>query len=114
MSKPPITYSEQALAVVRKTSVVQFFGRATGFIINYTPDHAVRFDLEGRPVEALAQAYRPGEVTLYMGGRKIPSETLGRILNTSPTKPDWLGATAAEMHPAKAVSMRRNRGIRRI
>jgi hypothetical protein len=50
------------------------------------PRHAVRFDLEGRPVETLAHAYRPGEVTLYIGGRKIPPETLGRILNTSPSR----------------------------
>ncbi len=81
ISEPPITYAEQALAVVRKTPVVQFFGPTTGFIVNYTPDHAVRFDLEGKPVETLAHAYRPGEVTLYLGGREIPPATLGRILN---------------------------------
>jgi hypothetical protein len=80
-SQPPITYAEQALAVVRKTPVVQFFGPTTGFIVNYTPDHAVRFDLEGRPVETLARAYRPGRVTLYLGGRAIPAGTLGRILS---------------------------------
>ena len=72
ISQPPITYAEQALAVVRKTPVVQFFGPTTGFIVNYTPDHAVRFDLEGRPVETLARAYRPGEVTLYLGRPRNP------------------------------------------
>jgi hypothetical protein len=81
--QPPITYAEQALAVVRKTPVVQFFGPTTGFIVNYTPDHAVRFDAEGRPVETLARAYRPGEVTLYLGNREIPPGTLGRLLGRS-------------------------------
>ena len=35
--------------------------------MNYTPDHAVRFDDEGQPVETLARAYRPGEVTVSFG-----------------------------------------------
>jgi hypothetical protein len=51
LSQPPVSYVAQALAVVRKTHEVKFFGRTTGFIVNYSPDLAVRFDLEGRPVE---------------------------------------------------------------
>jgi hypothetical protein len=43
LSQPPESYAEQALSVVRKTPVVEFFGATTGFIVNYTPDHAVRF-----------------------------------------------------------------------
>jgi hypothetical protein len=82
-SQSTVTYAAQALAVVRKTPVVQFFGPTTGFIVNYTPDHAVRFDAEGRPVETLARAYRPGEVTLYLGNREIPPGTLGRLLGRS-------------------------------
>ena len=39
-------------------------GPTTGFIVNYTPDFAVRFDLNGNPVETLYHAYRPGEVAL--------------------------------------------------
>jgi hypothetical protein len=86
LSESPSTYAEQALVVVRKTPVVEFFGPTTGFIVNYSPDYAVSFDLEGRPVETLARAYRPGEVTLYLGSRAIPPGTLGRILNTCPTR----------------------------
>ena len=52
-SQSPVTYAEQALAVVRETPTVQFFGLTKGFIVNYTADHAVRFDLEGRPMETL-------------------------------------------------------------
>lgn len=42
------------------------FGLVTGFVINHTPDHAVRFDLDGNPVEILDKAYRRGRV--YMLG----------------------------------------------
>ncbi len=66
-SQPPVTYAEQALAVVRKTPFVHFFGRTMGFIVNYMPDHAVCFDCEGRPVEKLTRAYRPGEVAVNFG-----------------------------------------------
>ena len=79
-SQSPVTYAEQALAVVQETPTVQFFGLTTGFIVNYTPDRAVRFDLEGRPMETLARAYRPGEVTLHLGGRAISPATVGRLL----------------------------------
>jgi hypothetical protein len=68
----PLSYPVQALLVVRRTPLVKFFGPTTGFIVNYTPDHAVRFDLDGRPVETLTRAHRPGEVTLYLGGRPFP------------------------------------------
>jgi hypothetical protein len=63
LSQPPISYVAQTLAVLRKTPEVKFFGPTTGFIVNYSPDLAIRFDIEGQPVETLASAYRPGEVT---------------------------------------------------
>jgi hypothetical protein len=72
LGQPWDTYAAQALSVVKRTPVVQFFGPTTGFVVNYTPDHAVRFDLDGRPVETLTRAYRPGEVTLYLKGRASP------------------------------------------
>jgi hypothetical protein len=72
LSQPQETYAAQALAVVKKTPIVQFFGPTTGFVVNYTPDHAVRFDLDGLPVETLTHAYRPGVVTLYLGNRPFP------------------------------------------
>lgn len=42
------------------------FGGVTGFVINYTPDRAVRFDRAGNPVEELDSAYRRG--SLWMRG----------------------------------------------
>ena len=43
-----------------------------GFVINYTPDEALRCDLEGQPLEVLAKAYRPGEIKIRIGGRPVP------------------------------------------
>jgi hypothetical protein len=85
LSQTPVSYAAQALAVVRKTPEVKFFGRTTGFIINYTPDHAVRFDIEGRPVETLTSAYRPGEVSVALGRRPVSAEAFGKTLGTWPT-----------------------------
>jgi hypothetical protein len=61
-SQPAVTFAAQALGVVRRTPTVPFFGPTTGFIVNYTPDHAVRFGLEGNPVEDFSRAHIPGQV----------------------------------------------------
>jgi len=58
---------------------VPAFGKPIGFVINYSPDKAVRFDPNGRPVETLDEAVRPGTATLHLGGRPIPAEALGLI-----------------------------------
>jgi hypothetical protein len=76
LSRPPLSYAAQALSVVRRTPLVKFLGPTSGFIVNYTPDHAVRFDLDGRPVETLTRAHRPGEVTLYLSRRPFPLRVL--------------------------------------
>jgi hypothetical protein len=83
-SQPTLTYAAQALAVVRQTPVVMFFGPTTGFIVNYTPDVAVRFDLDGDPVEVLSGAYFPGEVELQIGRSRISGESFGRIMGFIP------------------------------
>lgn len=76
LAEPSKTYAAQALSLAQRTPVVQFFGPTTGFVVNYTPDHAVRFDLDGRPVETFSRAYRPGEVTLYLRNRPFPLRVL--------------------------------------
>jgi hypothetical protein len=68
-SKPPITFVQQALAALPDKlrsgndgrRYVTFFGAALGFIVNYTPDKALRCSLSGEPLEILPKAYRPGE-----------------------------------------------------
>jgi len=74
LSQPPVTFAGQAHAIVLKTPLVPFHGRTTGFIVNYTPDNAVRFDLEGIPVERLNRAYLPGQVRVSVGRRELPSD----------------------------------------
>ena len=45
---------------------MESFDRVTGFVINYTPDRAVRFDRNASPIEELKHAYRRG--SLWMRG----------------------------------------------
>lgn len=76
LSQPPVTYAVQAREFVSKTPFVPFFGKTTGFIVNYTPDSAVRFDLDGHPVEHFDRAYAPGEVEVFIGKQKLPARGL--------------------------------------
>jgi hypothetical protein len=48
------------------------FGRPIGVVVNYAPNRAVRFDLEGYALEILPKAYRPGEALLFIGRQQIP------------------------------------------
>ena len=76
LSQPPVTYALQAHEFVAKTPFVPYHGRTTGFIVNYTPDSAVRFDLDGNPVEHLDRAYVPGQVEVFIGKQKLPARGL--------------------------------------
>jgi hypothetical protein len=40
----------------------------------------VRFDLDGDPVEMFDRAYTPGQVSILMSGRAIPTGTFARIV----------------------------------
>jgi hypothetical protein len=76
LSQPPVTYALQAHEFVAKTPFVPYHGRTTGFIVNYTPDSAVRFDLDGSPVEHFKKAYIPGQVEVFIGKQKLPAKGL--------------------------------------
>ncbi len=76
LSQPPVTYAVQAHEFVRKTPFVPYHGRTTGFIVNYTPDSAVRFDLDANPVEHFDRAYIPGQVEVFIGKQKLPARGL--------------------------------------
>lgn len=43
-----------------KTGAVPAFGRVTGVIVNYTPDDAARYDLDGCLIERFDRAYQLG------------------------------------------------------
>jgi hypothetical protein len=76
LSQPPVTYAVQAHEFVAKTPLVPFFGKTTGFIVNYTPDSAVSFDLDGDPVEHFHRAYIPGQVEVFIGKQRLPARGL--------------------------------------
>jgi hypothetical protein len=59
---------------------VAAFGKTAGFVINYSPDQAVRLDSNGQPIETLDEAVRPGTAVLIrLGGRRSLAEALGLV-----------------------------------
>src|SRR5665213_1775059 len=80
LSQPPVTFVAQAVSVAKRTPLAPFHGTTTGFIVNYTPDSAVRFDLGGNPIEHFDRAYVPGQVELFLGGRKVPTKDFAKVL----------------------------------
>jgi len=84
LSASRASFVYQALNGIREklslsSNEIPAFGRPTGVIVNYTPDRAVRFDMEGNALEILSQAYRPGEALLFIGRRPIPPGILPAI-----------------------------------
>ena len=55
------------------------FGKVTGLVVNYSPDYAVRFDLDGNVVEAFERAFRIGHASFSLGGRKLSRGELDAI-----------------------------------
>ena len=47
------------------SGVLPCFGRPIGFVVNYTPERAVRFDLEGNAIAIFRRAVRIGNVSLF-------------------------------------------------
>jgi hypothetical protein len=62
----PATFLAQAQAMLVDPPLVPGFGAIEGFVINYSPDTAVRFDLQGRELERLPRAERVGRARLRM------------------------------------------------
>jgi len=73
----PVSFVRQVLD--RLPEGVPAFGKPIGFVINYSPDKAVRFDPNGQPIAILDKAVRPGTAVLRLGGRPIPAEALGPV-----------------------------------
>jgi hypothetical protein len=68
----PVSFVRQSLD--RLPEGVVALGNTVGFVINYSPDQAVRFDPSGQPIAILDMAVRVGTATLHLGGRPIPAE----------------------------------------
>jgi len=79
----PISYLAQTLRAARQRSPINFYGKAVGFIINYGPDNAIRYDSNGNPLDVLSSAYRPEELTISIRGRPVSRDALAVILGTA-------------------------------
>jgi hypothetical protein len=78
LTQGPVSFVRQVLD--RLLERVTAFGKTAGFVINYSPDKAVRFDRNGQPIATLDKAVRPGTaVLLRLGGRPIAAEALGLV-----------------------------------
>jgi len=82
----PVGYIGQALQGMRQklaswqSDQLPAYGRPVALVVNYTPERAVRFDLEGNAIEVLDRAHRIGDVQLFLGGRRpITREELDAI-----------------------------------
>jgi hypothetical protein len=67
----PVSFVKQVLD--RLPEGVPAFGKPIGFVINYSPDKAVKFDPNGRPVAILDEAVRPRTAVLLRLGGRPPS-----------------------------------------
>ena len=87
LSKPSDTFVQQALAALPSKLhlgkdgrlSVPFFGYALGFIVNYSPDQAVRYDLKGNAVENLSKAFRLGRASFSLKGGTQIADTGRRL-----------------------------------
>jgi hypothetical protein len=88
VSKPSVSFVAQAVTGVRDKApigingrrCVMFFGEPTGFVVNYSPDLALRCDLDGNAVQWLSSAYRIGEVEMAIGKRTFPPGMFKKFL----------------------------------
>ncbi|WFT82933.1 hypothetical protein QA634_14295 [Methylobacterium sp. CB376] len=72
-TRPRHTFVRQALSGLNqrllsfKSDQIPFFGRPRGFVINYAPNRAVRYDLNGNAVEILSREVMAGHGKVSFG-----------------------------------------------
>ena len=76
----PKTFATQAREAL--PAAVPFFGPPTGYVVNYTPDFALRFNKEGRMVERLDRAFRVGQSAVIVRGKKVGEKVWSGLLGT--------------------------------
>jgi hypothetical protein len=86
LTQTPDSFRDQAIDGLRQRvksghGALPAFGRPTGFIVNYSPDHAVEFDLAGKPVRIFDRAHRLGSVQFIISGRDVTKSGLPGILS---------------------------------
>lgn len=73
---PPDTFSQQARQGLPPDGGVPGFGWIVGYVVNYSPDEAVQFDLEGHEVARFGRAIRLGQTKVRIGGHTVPLRSL--------------------------------------
>jgi hypothetical protein len=86
LTAAPVTFIKQSLDGLRQKLArwrgsLPAFGRPVGFIVNYSPDRAVRFGLQGNPIELFDRAYRLGQAVLSIGGRPFSQAELAAVFS---------------------------------
>ena len=87
----PETFVAQAVTGVRnklaewKSQVIPTFGRPLGVIVNYSPDHAVHYDLEGNEIEVFDKAYRLGEISFAISRRPVTEREVQAVIKVGPS-----------------------------
>jgi hypothetical protein len=76
-----ISFLKQALRAAKQRSLIPFFGNAIGVVINYSPDDALRFDMQGIPVEILPTVHQGETLSVSIRGRVVSSKTLAAIFS---------------------------------
>ena len=74
----PESYEKQAREALPR--VVPFLGKPTGYVINYSPEFALRFNKDGRLVARLNRAFRVGQSNVAIGGKEIDEKTWASLL----------------------------------
>ncbi len=76
-----ISYLKQALRAAKQRSPIRFYGNAVGVVVNYSPDEALRFDMQGIPVEILPTAHQGETLSVSIRGKVVSSKTLAAIFS---------------------------------
>ncbi len=85
LAASPITFAIQVREGVCqmlarwKSRTIPAFGAATGFVVNYSPDRAVAYDLDGTPIQEFVEAQRPFGARLSIGKRFLSDGELGAM-----------------------------------
>ena len=86
----PVTYTNQALAGIRRklaefgSEALPALGRPVGIIVNYTPDRAIRFDLDGNALEILPRAHRLADSYIVLRRRRVRPAMLRATTHRGP------------------------------
>jgi hypothetical protein len=52
--------------------------------VNYSPDHAIHYDLKGNEIEVFDKAYRLGEISFSISRRPVSEEQARALFKVEP------------------------------